>query len=984
MRRLKETKISIYPSSRNIKQQGNLNSPTIERVGAAKTKSVYKGNINQEKMAKINKSTDNYIKQMEKKMRFNRKTQRLIYFKYLISHHRNFERFQKHRYTSRFLLHIPLILSMSRLHESQISEALIMLFIKGYPSLILSCYIFYAFLLIDYIFYPKKYMQRSSKELKTTDQTRTILNKNIIVSGFYYFYQVIIPPSCVFLSWMVIESRKRMLEAWPALSGSYVEVRGIDKEDFEYAYLLGIKNETVNQTVSSYIGYTVLGVHTLFLFFLSFISPMYFSKKMSFTDALNNYDKGYQRIVSTIQVIRALLMVLLGSSYSIIEFELGLAFFILILFIRTRPYVNFETRKVILWTLLYECCILGFDFYMKYQPGYINKNLAIFICLMLLPVTSRLSREIIVNLTQINFLDSAESIEVRLKGLIFYAEYFIRKYRLHSKPSKIDDKFLQKGIILEESLKMTDYEDDRDEFFTGVLGQLTSENTKGHLFHNEIRFERRPNLEFYFEGVFKQHYTSCKKVGCFCKAFKKFENRCDLKTEKIESQYQSELINKRDRDLKIFKCYQHVFKRKLLMLINLMFRESKFSPNIFGKIKNLLLIDVFDNMKPLCYITTMINKKTREENKSINFAELFFLESIKTIFMDFYLEDEGISDSLDSKKFYSNWIYLDMVNLITCNEVMQDIIKRTHLVSVKLVQLFANLQEPDDISSNLLHKFNCSIVEGNRGIRRSVACLFDENKYKGTYIFPFLCSYYLNSRGDYLEAQRLIKEYRKRLMKIPKLRDEREFSIENLSSVGAVLTVSLNLKEYGVVKMATTEAHHMFVRPEDLLRSGKSMLIGKNINSFFPRIFRGSHSKLMKSLGTLHRLTNKNRSFWLQREDKLLVAVSFMLKFSPFFLKGLSVMIALKEINHPNTMSLVLNSSGMICGYSYNWLKMFDCGDVDDQTDDSASADDINIGYIYMVKEHLSVVCDNLYKRLFEDNQKIKDNVFILERKRVT
>lgn len=213
------------------------------------------------------------------------------------------------------------------------------------------------------------------------------------------------------------------------------------------------------------------------------------------------------------------------------------------------------------------------------------------------------------------------------------------------------------------------------------------------------------------------------------------------------------------------------------------------------------------------------------------------------------------------------------------------------MTSFKMVVLFDSLYLASKVTYNFLHRQNTHILNFDRKLIYWLDVLFSasHNNYKGIYILPYLSSYFLLARGNFLNAEKYFEMYIKRCKNIPKLKSSQNIDIEILSKIGHILNVSLDLQSFGIITNTTSEAYKMFSETE------KDYLIGKNINKLFPRILRRGHRREMMGLN-MKKLINKVRKFWLEREDGLLTPVSFILKFSTSLREGLTVNACLRRL----------------------------------------------------------------------------------------
>lgn len=160
---------------------------------------------------------------------------------------------------------------------------------------------------------------------------------------------------------------------------------------------------------------------------------IYFSTKIKFSDKLNNFSSSYEIIINVLDAVR-----LLGIVYfyqhveELIPFHIVMAGLKLWGFFYFKPYINLKTIIMTLWYLFTDLFISLINIFYRYNVTGVNRSyqynvhphLLIFITLLLLSFTRKLSQVIIRKCIKINFLDPTISIEKQIRGLSLYTNYY--------------------------------------------------------------------------------------------------------------------------------------------------------------------------------------------------------------------------------------------------------------------------------------------------------------------------------------------------------------------------------------------------------------------------------------------------------------------------------------------------------------------------------------------------------------------------------
>jgi len=714
-------------------------------------------------------------------------------------------------------------------------------------------------------------------------------------------------------------------------------------------------NEDTEQTLSSRLNdYPIIAKLIFYEFFgvvsiFSLIIPRYFAAKLDFSNMMNNYEPKYEISFNVILILRIALVILIDDKESLDLIELCLSLVAFINYIVYRPYINFNTRKMLIWAITLDGSLKLLSLLSSRLK--LQKNLVLFLGLISLSYSSKLSNILVVRISKIDFLNPKNTSENNAKGLTFYAQYFNKRFHFEKDMSGINDLFKKAGVILEDKFSIDNISmrpEGLEDMINYLLNELRSTGQSNEDFSH-------PELDLYYSGLFKNHFEECKDIKCYCRRLKGLEE-----TEKLLLNAQFKLLkdrkmNRKEYDNRLFNAYRKILKRRLLIFSNIELIKSGYSDSIIYRLSGIFSLDIYEDLKPICYIFTRIERCCKAEGRRENFKEYFFQQTIRMHFTKICLDEEGLRFSEEIKKAYVKSDYIDLERVMLSNNLEKAIFSSLLDNTLDLMRLFRYIYGASENNLHYIHHMTAKILLKEIDIDRYTNELLCNTTY-GQYIFPFIAIYFIRSRGDFLKGDAYFKLFKRRTILRLRARSRVALRLGDLSLVGTVLTVSLNYRNFTSIVNITKGAEKLFH-----CNNAEEYLIGNSIEHILPEEFRRTHKVLISSLRNINTMINRNRLFWIEGEDGLIKAITFMMKFNPSVRNGIEVLVAIKEVRYDDKLCLLVGEDAEIMNFSYNWVSI--------------------IPRNYLKTKSLKFYCFSLFNRLFLDEKKVKDNIFILQRK---
>lgn len=334
---------------------------------------------------------------------------------------------------------------------------------------------------------------------------------------------------------------------------------------------------------------------------------------------------------------------------------------------------------------------------------------------------------------------------------------------------------------------------------------------------------------------------------------------------------------------------------------------------------NLRLFQVLDTLKELKH-----SQKSMPQSFGLYCIMIEFQSRLSKIYKNKELYLNTIYVQYDNNEREIEKITIDGVDIVRALKIKNRLTKLTQKVKASFqhcLEFNEFLAQKIDALSRvheLASKSYYLAIECDRYFLKIIRTAYqNEHLHLGVYYF-----YLMNCRNYYSTSTELYKLFKNKLNKLIHLSDEKslELTDQNLLYNSLIFLVDTEKQCFGKILDVYGDCSYLELSPDNL--------VGRSADEFIPSCLISAHKKVSKNYmnGQMSEILGDNfrRSFIKIPQKQYILACGLTIKMVPDMKYGFKAMTVCKIDWFSSTMHMILDSNGLVNGYSSNMKDIFE------------------------------------------------------------